>query len=344
VVTGATGRVRRLTIVPFFPDGTVGVIVATAARYELPRGDVGCDEHDLADCALRILLETAGFRRQTFCEFARQGGDAFAWCEGDTYHGRRPHSHARLEIDEPGAILRRVRAAGAGEVAGIVAAAMRSYRTIDRAAFARQQQALLERAYLTAETVEGGSGFGGTPEDWRAAREPITQGIGHDGTFLDLGCANGLLMESVQRWCAERGLAIEPFGLDISPGLVERARTRLPQWPDRIWCGDAATWVHPEGLRFDYVHTLLDCVPATRRHHLVQHVLDSTVAPRGRVIVSHYIRGTAHDRTAAQVLAELGYDVAGEARAPRGYPHSPPQTAWIDAPPSPMSRAPSARL
>ena len=35
-------------------------------------------------------------------------------------------------------------------------------------------------------------------------------------------------MESVAAWCAERGLAIEPHGVDISPALAELARRRLP--------------------------------------------------------------------------------------------------------------------
>jgi 2-polyprenyl-3-methyl-5-hydroxy-6-metoxy-1,4-benzoquinol methylase len=74
------------------------------------------------------------------------------------------------------------------------------------------------------------------------ARLHITEGVSGDGTFLDVGCANGLLMESVTRWCAERGLRIEPYGLDLAPGLVALARQRLPQWAGRIWAGNAIDW------------------------------------------------------------------------------------------------------
>jgi hypothetical protein len=56
-----------------------------------------------------------------------------------------------------------------------------------------------------------------------------------------VGCANGLLMESVAAWCAERGLAVEPYGVDISPALAELARRRLPRWDGRIWTGNAQT-------------------------------------------------------------------------------------------------------
>jgi hypothetical protein len=323
---------RRATFVPVFPDGAVGVI-RTDTGFALPTGVPRAVEHDLLEVALRVLLETAGFRRQTVHGFAERDGHVFAWAEGDEYHGRRPHAVVPLEIGEPDAVARLLRASGAAELADVVEDAVQSYRTIDRDAFTAEHLAALERIYLAAPTAEGGSGFGGTPEEWRAAREPITDAIDRDGTFLDLGCANGLLMESVPRWCGERGIAVEPYGVDIASGLVRRARERLPHWGDRIWIGDAATWVHPEGCRFDYVHTLIFS-PAgdAELRAAVRRQLARLVVSGGRLLVSAYIRGTAHDRTAAQVLDALGFDVAGESRAPLGDPHTPPTTAWVVAP------------
>jgi len=96
--------------------------------------------------------------------------------------------------------------------------------------------------------------------------------------------------------------------------------------------GDAATWLHPDGMRFDYVHVLPDCVPEARRRELVAHGLNELLAPGGRLLASAYIRGTAHDRTSAQLLSGLGYEVVGESRPPVGDPRTPPSTAWIDAP------------
>jgi hypothetical protein len=69
---------------------------------------------------------------------------------------------------------------------------------------------------------------------------------------------------------------------------------------------------------------------ADRRSALTRQ-LEQLVVPGGRLLVSAYVRGTAHDRTAAQVLAGLGFDVAGESRAPSGDPHTPPSTAWVVA-------------
>jgi hypothetical protein len=320
----------HLTVVPIFPDGTCAVIRTPDGRYALPTGDVDAGEDLRRDASLRILLMTAGFRRQAFHEFARVGDEVRAWCEGDVYHGNRPHVSVPLEVGEPQAVVAVLRAAGARDLAAVVEHAITSYRTVDRDAFRAEQHGWLEQVYLDADTAEGGSGFGGTPDEWRAAREPITDGIEHDGTFLDLGCANGLLMESVVTWCGERGLVIEPSGVDIGPGLVERARQRLPHWADRIWHGNATTWEHPDGTRFDSVHTLLFGVGREQQGALVDHVLGRVVTPGGRLLASAYVASTDHDRSAAMVLRDLGYAVAGESRPNPHRPSAPPTTAWID--------------
>ena len=79
-------------------------------------------------------------------------------------------------------------------------------------------------------------------------------------------------METAPGCAAERGLAIEPYGLDIAPELVALARVRLPQWRDRIWEGNALHWRPPR--RFTYVRTSLEYVPASRRGDLVAHLLE----------------------------------------------------------------------
>jgi len=110
-----------------------------------------------------------------------------------------------------------------------------------------------ERAYLSGADPRAQSGFDGSPERWEAARRAIVEAIDRPGTFLDVGCANGLLMESVVAWSAHE---LEPYGVDFAPGLVDLARARLPQWADRLWVGDAATWTPP--FRFDFVHVRVE--------------------------------------------------------------------------------------
>jgi SAM-dependent methyltransferase len=140
-----------------------------------------------------------------------------------------------------------------------------------------------EQHYLGADSVFGGSGHGGDAVSWEAVRRPIVEAIDSAGTFLDIGCANGLLMESVAAWSTYR---IEPYGLDFAGRLVELARRRLPQWADRIHHGDALTWDPPR--RFDFVRTELVYVAAEDRRRFVERLLARVVAPGGRLLVCGY--------------------------------------------------------
>ncbi|MEJ7654831.1 MAG: class I SAM-dependent methyltransferase, partial [Chloroflexia bacterium] len=99
----------------------------------------------------------------------------------------------------------------------------------------------------------------GSVADWTYKRGLIADAVNRSGSFLDGGCASGYLMETMHEWCGERGYAIEPYGLDISPELADLARRRLPQWEDRIFVGNAIDWTPPQ--RFDFVRTGLDYVP-----------------------------------------------------------------------------------
>ncbi|HUF02118.1 MAG TPA: class I SAM-dependent methyltransferase [Gaiellaceae bacterium] len=128
-----------------------------------------------------------------------------------------------------------------------------------------------------------------------AARSIVDRGSRGPGqTFLDVGGANGLLMESMADWAG-----VEPYGLEISPELAEVARRRLPRWADRIWVGNAAEWQPPH--RFDVVRSSLDCVPPARRRALEREV------------------------------AGWGFAIAGRAERPHPHPELAYRAFWIDA-------------
>jgi SAM-dependent methyltransferase len=191
----------------------------------------------------------------------------------------------------------------------------------------------LEEAYLAATDPRGGSGFRGDEARWERGRRVIVDAVDGDGTFLDVGCANGLLMESVRTWAAERGHAVEPYGLDASPGLSELARARLPRWAERIHVGDARTWVPPH--RFDFVRTELEYAERHERPHLVEHLLRHVVSPDGRLIVCTYgkaSQGTEMVEPVAEPLRAWGYTVAGEAEARDANGVRFTRVAWVDGP------------
>ena len=179
---------------------------------------------------------------------------------------------------------------------------------------------LVVPAYLAAATPQGGSGSSRDAAGWEYGRSLLVDACDRPGlSFLDVGCANGLLMESMAAWAG-----VEPYGLEISPELAALARTRRPQWADRISGGNASDW-QPE-RRFDVIRTGLDYVPPPRRRELVERLLEIGV----RVIVGVFNEERAERRLEA-VVASWGFEVAG--RSERAHPH--PRLAyrafWIDA-------------
>lgn len=194
---------------------------------------------------------------------------------------------------------------------------------------------LLEESYLRANAsgdVAGGSGSGGGLRRWEKKRRVLAAGFDRDGKWLDVGCANGLLMETLTGWTGEAGVTIEPYGLDLSERLAEAARVRLPQWADRIWSGNVMAWEPP--LRFDYVTAIADCVPRTVRGNLVERLVRRFVAPTGRLIFSIYMPRPPEEPVesppASAVLERMGYRVSGGAEA-RIEGELKVSTAWLDA-------------
>jgi SAM-dependent methyltransferase len=152
----------------------------------------------------------------------------------------------------------------------------------DEAWFAGMAE-IFDAAYLEGDNPRAQSGFGGDEARWEAGRRPIAEAIDGDGSFLDIGCANGHLLESIVRWSPHR---IEPYGLDFAPAVAQLARERLPQWAERIFVGNALTWEPP--CRLDFVRTELVYVPEQRRREYAARLVETFLAPGGRLIVCSY--------------------------------------------------------
>jgi SAM-dependent methyltransferase len=187
------------------------------------------------------------------------------------------------------------------------------------------------RWYLASDNPWRQSGWGGTPERWRLAREVILSAVDRSGSFLDIGCANGLLLESLIAWAGDRGIAIEPHGIDLVPELIELARLRMPLYASNFAAANAFTW--RPSRRCDYAHVLLESAPPLRHREYLRRMLDSAVAPRGRLIVSNY---GSRSRSEAPIdvpryLSELGFRVAGSAAACERDGFVLTRTAWIEA-------------
>jgi hypothetical protein len=157
--------------------------------------------------------------------------------------------------------------------------------------------------------------------------------VDRDGTFLDVGCANGLLMESVAAWAAGDGFRVEPYGLDLIEPLAALARRRLPHWADRIFAGNVMSWRPP--LRFDFVSTGLEYVPPERRRELVERLLGEYLVPGGRLVVCSYSssrRPTPKAEPVGKILRDWSNKVAGETEATDTNGAVLTRVAWTDAP------------
>jgi len=171
----------------------------------------------------------------------------------------------------------------------------------------------LEASYLAEDDPIRQSGFGGGRARWRAEREPILEAVEEDGDFLDVGCANGYLLECLTKWAAERAITLIPYGLDCGARLVELARQRLPQFAENFFVGNAWGWQPPR--QFRYVYSLYDCVPEDYLTEYVRRLLERAVAPGGRLIVGVYGSRSAGAPPfdVADFLRSAGFPVAGTA-------------------------------
>jgi len=171
----------------------------------------------------------------------------------------------------------------------------------------------LEDSYCTETDPIRQSGFGGGPERWRTEREPILDAVDTDGDFLDVGCANGYLLECLVAWARERGHHLTPHGLDFGPRLIQMAKERLPNFASNFHVGNAWDWRPPRQYR--YVYSLLDCVPEECLGEYCRRLRERTVEKGGKLIFGMYGSRSKHIAPIdlGERLAQLGFEVQGTA-------------------------------
>lgn len=205
----------------------------------------------------------------------------------------------------------------------------------DDADWYRDSCARLTVAYLSAENPRAQSGHSGDQEHWTQARSLIADAVDHNGAFLDVGCANGFLLECLAAWVTAKGHCIEPYGLDFSAELIALARQRLPQWQDRLFIGNAINWDPPR--RYDFVRTHLEYVPQKRQVCLIRRLLDHVVIPGGRLIIGTFNEATTAGQnpsgppsTEAMVMS-WGFSISGRTERPHfREPNLAYRVFWID--------------
>lgn len=180
---------------------------------------------------------------------------------------------------------------------------------------------------MTSYNAYRQSGWGSTPERWRLGREVILEAVPHSGSFLDIGCANGLLLECLMLWAAERGVELIPYGIDVSSELVKLAQLRLPSFTQNFVAANCLYW-QPE-QQFTYVHTLLEYVPSELQPEYLGRLLKQVVDDR--LIVSSYSNRRQNQQSidVAMYLQQNGFCIAGSAEAVEADGWVLTRVAWI---------------
>ncbi len=141
----------------------------------------------------------------------------------------------------------------------------------------------LEESYLRYKEPWKQTGFMLSEDAWEPLRRPIAECFQKSGKFLDIGCSTGFLIESLLKWTS---FDIEPWGLDLSPKLIDLAKARLPKYANNFFVGAAPYWVSP--VKFDYVRTDLSYALEDAQEQFLHQVLTNYVAPEGRLLVTEY--------------------------------------------------------
>ncbi len=190
----------------------------------------------------------------------------------------------------------------------------------------------LEAEYLESDDPLLQSGYDGGATRWKEERGPILEAIDHDGTFMDVGCANGYLLESLGAWSTlEKRWHLIPYGVDINPGLVVEAMRRWSGVADHFWVANA--WEFTPPLKFDFVYSTTACVPESYLPVYVARLMDRCVKPGGRLIMGAY--GSKAQRieplNIGELLDDYGFPVAGTMEGGKMRDHDGPVTkfAWL---------------
>lgn len=170
----------------------------------------------------------------------------------------------------------------------------------------------LQEAYLSHTDPIKQSGFFGGETRWRTEREIILQAVEADGDFLDIGCANGYLLQCLVEWAQERGITLNPFGVDQGAGLITLTRGRFPECENHFWTANAWDWTPLR--KFDYVYTLADNVPESFTTDFLHRLLERCVTPGGLLIVGAYGSYSRNEPASnvADMLTDAGLPVIGE--------------------------------
>ncbi|MEI8073050.1 MAG: class I SAM-dependent methyltransferase [Candidatus Saccharibacteria bacterium] len=141
-------------------------------------------------------------------------------------------------------------------------------------------------------------------EEWEQKRRFIADTINGDGSILDIGCAGGLLLRSLQEWTSYK---LDPYGVDIVEDYITAAKKLYPDLVNHFAVLDARKLdnIFQVGLptSYDYVYwNFLQAEFANdpNLYKIIENILNLATK---RVIFGFYARNNP-EATQAEYLAE----------------------------------------
>lgn len=154
----------------------------------------------------------------------------------------------------------------------------------------------------------------GSKEMWRLAREVILEGVHKDGTFLDIGCANGVLARDLCVWAKERNINLIPFGIDIDKELIKECKRKLPKFKMNFIVAHRCKF--KPNMKFTFICTYFSPKNWWKRDEFLKSCLEM-LEPGGRLILTRYDDKIDEFLLLEEYLREngpkLGFSVVGSA-------------------------------
>lgn len=148
-------------------------------------------------------------------------------------------------------------------------------------------------------------------EAWERGRCFIASTINHDGTILDIGCANGFLLKSLQAWCS---YTLDPYGIDANDDDISKAKELFPDLTDHFITAQLHIFLknYPSHFpqKFDFIYwavwTNYD-LTKEEIHEVLTHINEN-----GRLILGFY-PDDSHEpsdiRNNSDKVREFGFDM-----------------------------------
>jgi SAM-dependent methyltransferase len=201
--------------------------------------------------------------------------------------------------------------------------------------YPRDYKSFLENSSLAKELIEGSYLSEADYEAWRNKREFIAKAIEKDGSVLDIGCANGFLLRSLQEWT---GKDLDPYGIDPLVKNITESRKLFPDIANHFVNAPLA---HLPNLSAEFLPEAFDCVywnvwtqETLKDEKGIEGLKElwRRTKPGGRLILGFYDTPELNQQK-VEAIKSNGYQISGTLQNPEGQE----SLVWIEKYKTPTS-------